>query len=131
MWYASTPSQWLFVGGWANSHGQGMSHEQTSNQSPARCQSGMSGISPPREGTAAARLRRPPGGVNARARNPAQARRPPRTVPAVSLYESRCCSSTSLAAAARIAGIVAYTVVVLGDGGGAARRALAVPALAI
>ena len=32
--YASTPSQWLPVGAWANTHGQAMLQVQTSNQSP-------------------------------------------------------------------------------------------------
>src|SRR5436190_4337487 len=41
---SSTPSQSPSVGGWANVHGQGMAHLQTSNQSPTRCQLGISAI---------------------------------------------------------------------------------------
>src|SRR6476661_6444341 len=43
-----TPSQSPSVGGWANVHGHGTAHLQTSNQSPTRCQLGTSAIpSPP------------------------------------------------------------------------------------
>src|SRR6478752_7338455 len=43
------PSQCPSVGGWANSHGQGMSHLQTSNQSPSTCHCGTFAIAhPPR-----------------------------------------------------------------------------------
>src|SRR5436190_22038902 len=48
MCHTRTPSQSPSVGGWANVHGQGMAHLQTSNQSPTRCQLGTSAIlSPP------------------------------------------------------------------------------------
>src|SRR5688572_4049122 len=43
---ASTPSQWLVVGGCANVHGQGTLQLQTSNQSPETCQFGISAIAP-------------------------------------------------------------------------------------
>src|SRR5918995_1657817 len=46
MCQASTPSHQLSVGGWANSQGQGMSHLQTSNQSPTRCHVGVSLAAP-------------------------------------------------------------------------------------